>query len=161
MKERLKDNDEFVVWDEPQFKISQPANLISGNANDCMGASLNYGDEVRTVQTDLIVFDKNNHTLRAYEVKRGNGSFDAGKKRSIMRDLLATHVLLKSYGEQLGFEVELAEAKIIFYYVLRSIPAPYSLTGDELDEHFGFDLVSAIELVNEHFKTHLFAILEN
>lgn len=161
LRERLKDNDEFVVWDEPLFKVSHPANLLSGNANDCMGASLPYGDEVRTVQIDLIVYDKKNHTLRAYEVKRGNGSFDAGKKRSIMRDLLSTHVLLKSYGEQRGYEVGLAEAKIIFYYGVRSIPEPYSLIGDELDEHFEFDLVSAIELVNEYFKSRLFEILQN
>ena len=53
LRERLKDNDEFVVWDEPLFKVSHPANLLSGNANDCMGASLPYGDEVRTVQIDL------------------------------------------------------------------------------------------------------------
>ncbi len=161
LRERLKDNDEFVVLDEPLFKVSQPANILSGNANDCMGASLPYGDEVRTVQIDLIVYDKNNHTLRAYEVKRGNGSFDAGKKRSIMRDLLSTQVLLKSYGEQRGYEVGLAESKIIFYYGLRSIPEPYSLIGDELDEHFGFDLVAAIELVNEYFKNQLFEILQN
>jgi len=161
MKERLKDNDEFVVWDEPLFKVSQPANLLSGSADDCKGASLFYGDEARTVQIDLIVYDKINHTLRAYEVKRGNGSFDAGKKRSIMRDLLSTQVLLKSYGEQLGHEIGLAEAKIIFYYGLRSIPEPYSLIGDELDEHFGFDLVAAIELVNEYFKERLFEILQN
>ena len=161
LRERLKDNDEFVVWDEPLFKVSQPANILSGNANDCKGASLAYGDDVRTVQIDLIVYDKNNHTLRAYEVKRGNGSFDAGKKRSIMRDLLSTQVLLKSYGEQRGYEVGLAEAKIIFYYGLRSIPEPYSLIGDELDAHFGFDLVAAIELVNEYFKERLFEILQN
>lgn len=161
LRERLKDKDDFVVWDEPMFKVSQPANILSGNANDCLGATLQYGDEARTVQIDLIVYDKNSHALRAYEVKRGNGSFDAGKKRSIMRDLLSTQVLLKSYGEQRGLEVGLAEAKIIFYYGVRSIPEPFSLIGDELDEHFGFDLVAAIELVNEYFKHQLFEILKN
>lgn len=161
MKERLKDHNDFVVWDEPLFKVSQAANILSGNAADCVGASLNYGDEIRTVQIDLIVYDKNDHTLRAYEIKRGNGSFDAGKKRSIMRDLLSTHVLLKSYGEQRGYEIELAEAKIIFYYGVRSIPEPYSLVGDELNEHFGLDLVAAVEQVNEHFRLQLFRILQN
>ena len=70
LRERLKDKDEFVVWDEPLFNISQPANLISGNANDCEGASLLYGEEYRTIQIDLIVYDTINHTLRAYELKR-------------------------------------------------------------------------------------------
>lgn len=161
IRERLKDNDNFVVWDERSFKVSQAAtNILSGTVEDCLGASLKYGDEVRTLQVDLIVYDKMRRTLRAYEVKRGNGSFDAGKKRSIMRDLLSTHVLLKSYGETLGFEVDLAESKIIFFYGIRSIPKPFSLTGDELDEHFGFDLVSAVELVNEYFKNSLYEILQ-
>lgn len=161
IRERLKDNDNFVVWDERSFKVSQAAtNILSGTVEDCLGASLTYGDEVRTLQVDLIVYDKMRRTLRAYEVKRGNGSFDAGKKRSIMRDLLSTHVLLKSYGETLGFEVDLAESKIIFFYGIRSIPKPFSLIGDELDEHFGFDLVSAVELVNEYFKNSLYEILQ-
>ena len=161
IRERLKDNENFVVWDEPQFKVSQAAtNILSGTVDDCLGASLKYGDEVRTLQVDLIVYDKSLRTLRAYEVKRGNGSFDAGKKRSIMRDLLSTHVLLKSYGEARGNEISSAEAMIIFYYGVRSIPKPFSLIGEELDEHFGFDLVSAIELVNEYFKERLFEILK-
>ena len=112
MRERLKDNDNFVVWDEPLFKVSHPANLLSGNANDCEGASLAYGDQVRTLQIDLIVYDKNKRTLRAYEIKRGNGSFDAGKKRSIMRDLLSTQILLESYGEQRGHGVGLGSVEI-------------------------------------------------
>ena len=77
-----------------------------------------------------------------------------------MRDLLSTQVLLESYGEQRGYDVESAEARIIFYYGLRSIPKPYSFIGAELDEHFDFDLVSAVELVNEYFKTRLFEILQ-
>lgn len=132
IRERLKDNDNFVVWDERSFKVSQAAtNILSGTDEDCLGASLKYGDEVRTLQVDLIVYDKTRRTLRAYEVKRGNGSFDSGKKRSIRRDLLSTHVLLKSYGETRGLKVDSAESMIIFYYGIRSIPKPFSLTGDE------------------------------
>ena len=161
IRERLKDNENFVVWDDTAFKISQAAiNLLSGTVDDCIGATLRYGDEVRTLQVDLIVYDKLRRTLRAYEVKRGNGNFDSGKKRSIMRDLLSAHVLLRSYGEQLGYEISRAEAMITFYYGVRSIPKPFSLIGDELDEHFGFDLVSAVELVNEYFKERLYEILE-
>ena len=36
--------------------------------------------------------------VRAYEIKRGNGQFDAGKIRSIRRDLKCIQVLLKGYG---------------------------------------------------------------
>ena len=47
----------------------------------------------------MVAFDEADQTIRAYEMKRGNGQFDAGKIRSIRRDLLCVQVLLKSYGE--------------------------------------------------------------
>jgi hypothetical protein len=47
----------------------------------------------------MIAFDGADETIRAYEIKRGNGQFDAGKIRSITRDLKCIQVLLKGYGE--------------------------------------------------------------
>jgi hypothetical protein len=102
-----------------------------------------------------------NRTLRAYEVKRGNGDFDAGKVRSIMRDLVCTHVLLRSYGQSRGHAVDLAEAKIIFYYGVRSIPRPFSLIAKELDEHFEFPVVEAVEEINTYFRGRLHELLES
>jgi hypothetical protein len=95
----------------------------------------------RTLQIDIIVNDTLHRSLRAYEVKRGNGEHDAGKVRSIMRDLICTHVLLKSYGVAHGHAVDHAEAKTIYYHGVRSIPAPISLVRDELDEHFEYPVV--------------------
>ena len=69
-------------------------------------------------------------------------------------------MLLLDYGRKLGFDPVLAEAKIIFYYGLRSIPEPLSLVGHELDDHFGFPVVAALERVNEYFKRRLHAIIE-
>jgi hypothetical protein len=85
----------------------------------------------RTVQVGIVVYDNLNRSLRAYEVKRGNGEHDAGKVRSIVRDLICTHVLLKSYGHHRGHDVNQAEAKIIYYYGVRSIPTPLSLVREE------------------------------
>ena len=160
IRERLRDNDNFEVWGEDVFRVSSAANILSGNKDDCFGAALNYGEAARNLQIDLIVYDKTKRTLRAYEVKRGNGNFDSGKKRSIMRDLLCAHVLLKSYGVSRGLDVSEAAARIIFYYGLRSIPQPLGLVGKELDEHFGFDLVSGVELVNEYFQKRLYDLLD-
>jgi hypothetical protein len=89
---------------------------------------------------DIIVFDSADQTLRAYEIKRGNGQFDAGKIRSIKRDLIVTQMLLKSYGETFNLRPKKAEARIMFYYGRRSIPRPYSLIGSELNEHFGLPM---------------------
>jgi hypothetical protein len=47
----------------------------------------------------MMAYDEAHKTIRAYEVKRGNGQFDAGKIRSIKRDLMCIQVLLKSNVE--------------------------------------------------------------
>ena len=109
----------------------------------------------------MVAFDSADQTIRAYEVKRGNGQFDAGKIRSIKRDLLCVQVLLKSYGKELGKLNPLAaESRIIFYYGVRSIPRPWSLVREELDEHFGFPVVARIEEANDYFQAKLHALLE-
>src|SRR5262249_38826253 len=136
MLESLRESNRHKVWREDKFRVSRAADQIIGQAADA--AMLPYGESVRTLQIDMMVFDSADQTLRAYEVKRGFGKFDAGKIRSIRRDLIVTQMLLKSYGETFGYKPEKAEARIIFYYGRRSIPRPYSLIGSDLNDHFGF-----------------------
>jgi hypothetical protein len=45
-----------------------------------------YGNTFRTLQVDMVAYDGADASIRAYEMKRGNGQFDAGKIRSITRD---------------------------------------------------------------------------
>jgi hypothetical protein len=109
----------------------------------------------------MVAFDSADQIIRAYEVKRGNGQFDAGKIRSIKRDLMCVQVLLKSYGQELAkLNPVAAESRIIFYYGVRSIPRPWSLVRDELDNHFGFPVVAGIEEANEYFRAKLHELLE-
>jgi hypothetical protein len=108
----------------------------------------------------MVAYDGADASIRAYEMKRGNGQFDAGKIRSITRDLKCVQVLLKSYGEVSGLRPTTAESKIIFYYGVRSIPRPWSLVKSELDEHFGLPVVQKIEQANDYFRTRLHALLE-
>ena len=65
----------------------------------CRQSMLPYGNQVRTLQIDMVAFDNADNFIRAYEIKRGNGQFDAGKIRSITRDLKCIQVLLNSCGE--------------------------------------------------------------
>ena len=65
----------------------------------------------------------------------------------------------RSYGEFCKLKATTAESKIIFYYGVRSIPRPWSLVKDELDEHFGFPVVERIEQANEYFRTRLHTLL--
>jgi hypothetical protein len=53
-----------------------------------------------------------------------------------------------------------AESKIIFYYGIRSIPRPWSLTKDDLDAHFGFPVTEKIEQANDYFRAKLHDLLE-
>ena len=160
--ERLRDNNRLSVWSDPAFAISAAAEGLVHNSSRADGfrSQLPYGDTARTVQVDIVVYDNLNRSLRTYEVKRGNGEHDAGKVRSIMRDLICTHVLLKSYGGGRGHEVDHSEAKIIYYYGVRSIPPPISLVREDLDEHFDYPVVEAVEQVNAYFRDRVHALLE-
>lgn len=158
MLESLRESNRHKVWREDAFRVSHAADQLIGHHADL--ALLPYGESMRTLQIDMMVFDSADQTLRAYEVKRGFGKFDAGKIRSIRRDLLVTQMLLKSYGELAGCKAEKAETKIIFYYGRRSIPKPYSLVGPELNDHFGFPVYDLVEEANAYFKQQLYALLD-
>jgi hypothetical protein len=69
-------------------------------------------------------------------------------------------VLLKSYGEVCKYKPVGAESRIIFYYGVRSLPRPWSLIKNELDEHFGFPVVARVEEANQYFSARLHELLE-
>ena len=52
------------------------------------------------------------------------------------------------------------KSRIIFYYGVRSIPRPWSLVREELDEHFGYPVTEKVEQANEYFRSKLFALLQ-
>jgi hypothetical protein len=159
----LRESNRHRVWQEDAFRVSRAADALVGSQTEdaCRQTTLPYGDSVRTIQVDVVAFDSADQTIRAYEVKRGNGQFDAGKIRSIKRDLMCIQVLLKSYGEELAkLTPTAAESRIIFYYGVRSIARPWSLVKNELDEHFGFPVVEKIEQANDYFRDKLHALLE-
>jgi hypothetical protein len=161
--EQLKTNPNFEVWEDRSFQVPTIADHLVdstiGNPEKIFESETNYEDGPRSLQIDTIVYNKLNNQISAYEIKRGNGLHDAGKRRSILRDLLCAQVLLKSYGRKKGYEVSTARSYIIFYYGMCSIPKPFSLTKDELDEHFEMSVLPDVEEVNEHFRSRLFDIL--
>lgn len=161
--ERLKDCARLRVWVEDDFKLSHES-LRECRATDQVGPLLRrrlpYGDRERAIKIDILVYDERSSSLRSYNVKRGNGSYDGGKRRIIQQDLVRTHMHLEDYGSRIGLDVESVQAHIIFYYGLLSLPKPFSLSGDELDEHFDFKVQEAIETVNQYFSRQLLGIIE-
>jgi hypothetical protein len=162
--ERLRENPRLEVWTDHAFAVSAIADNI---ASEHLKTPINLLDthipyetnSKRTLQLDIIVFDKETKTLRAYEIKRGNGAHDAGKKRQILRDTLCVQVLLKKYGMTRGFEASSVSSHVISYYGLLSVPRPFALKGTDLDQHFGFSVYAEIEKVNQLFKERLHSIL--
>jgi hypothetical protein len=152
------------VWEDRIFHVSSTADhIIDSIIQQPQRASETQSDYVvpghRSLQVDLLVYDKERKSLRAYEVKRGCGVHDSGKRRSILRDILCTQVLLRSYGVSRGLDIAQAESRIVFYYGSCSIPKPYSLIADELDDHFEWPIREAVEKVNSYFRSRLFEIL--
>ncbi|MFC5068860.1 hypothetical protein [Flaviflagellibacter deserti] len=162
---RLSECQHFSVWTDPNFSISDTADrAIRGRNSDIeesLPIELPYGGSGRALQVDLFVFDRRISTLRAYEVKRGNGAYDSGKKRSILRDLLCVQSLLRSYGGSRGLIATSAEARLISYYGVRALPAPLNLFGHELDDHFVFPVQKYVDAVNERFQERLYDLLSD
>jgi hypothetical protein len=162
--ERLKDCARFRVWREDEFKLSHESLKqlrVHQRIEKCMRIELEYGDRERTIPIDILVFDEPNKTLRSYNVKRGNGSYDGVKRRSIEADLLRTNMLLLDYARKTNLSPSSAQAHVVFYYGILSIPKPLSLAGTELDEHFSFPVVESIEEVNSYFKERLRDLVES
>jgi hypothetical protein len=161
--EALKLCPHFEVWRDQIFQVpSAVDHIVDGsiaNPSKLIGTDYPTSEGQRTLQVDALVFDKNTGCLRAYEVKRGHGLHDSGKRRSMLKDILSVQVLLKSYGKERGLDVKEAFSHIIFYYGQCSIPKPFSLTGPELDVHFGWPVYDAVEEVNKYFQARLFSIL--
>lgn len=155
--ECLKGYDRFEVWNDPALPISRAADALAGtymtNPAAALTANIAHGgDSDRTLQVDLLVHDKQLGSVSSYEVKRGAGTHDAGKKRSMLRDLICTQVVLKSYGEErLQVPCETARSHIIVYYGAESF-GPFTLTRDDLDDHFGVPIIQQVEEVNAYYR---------
>ena len=160
---RLSQNNNLFVWDDPKFGVSASAeSLVStfiDREEDALDTDLPYledpSNHVRTIQVDVLVYNKTDRSLTSYEVKRGNGTHDAGKKRSMKRDLLIQQTLLKSYGSKRNLDVSRVDSRIIFYYGQCSLPKPFSLVGDEIDAEFNWSIRDFVEEANRMLASRL------
>tara|TARA_B110000459_G_C16572815_1_gene477249 strand:+ start:306 stop:983 length:678 start_codon:yes stop_codon:yes gene_type:complete len=165
--ESLRECKHLKIFIEDKFPISARASTLASQSGKDLdvssGANLPYEKKnpVRVLQIDCIVYNKKKKSISSYEIKRGNGSFDAGKKRSIRNDLLSTNFLLKSYGVSKKLEVKKSYSYIICYYGLRALPKPYSLIKEDLDSHFGASIVKDVEQVNSYFKNSLHNMIDS
>jgi len=159
--EALNQHDRFTVWNNRALSIPLAAEALAGQYIGNHAAALNAnighgGPSDRAVQVDLLVYDHDQNTVKSYEIKRGAGTHDAGKKRSMIRDLLCTQVVLKSYGDEYtGLDCASAQSHIIIYYGAENLGAPFTLFKGDLDDHFGVPVVGDVEEVNDYYKEQI------
>lgn len=162
--ERLKDCSRFLVWTEDCFLLSPGSReaLARGLPPAAYrDIQLPYGESDRSIPVDLIVHEPSAKRIRAYNVTRGNGVYDAAKKRLMVGEMLRTQIHLAGYAHSLGIKVATAEAYIVSYYGLRVAPESYSLVAAELDAHFDFPVMDAVEAVNDHLRKGLHRLVEH
>jgi hypothetical protein len=162
--ENVKRHPNYDAWEDPNFSVSAAADAIATDFMDepvkAINAQVPYEESGRRkLQIDLAAYNQKSKSMNLYEIKRGSGLHDAGKRRQILRDLICMELLAKSYGEKRGYEVESSRAFVIFYYGSCSIKEPFALTAKELDAHFGFPIKGEVEIANSLFKKRLFEIL--
>jgi hypothetical protein len=127
---------------------------------DFLKNNFEYGDVERTQQVDLIAYDQDRRKLIALEIKRGYGDHDAGKKKKILQEILATNLLLKSYGLDQKLKVESSEAYICSYYGSDEFSPQVSIDKDGLNRLFQVDILTAVEEVNHYYRKRIRALAE-
>jgi hypothetical protein len=160
----LAANPDLIVWNEPRFYIHSAADHVceASPAGSIAQSSLDYIDrQGRKVELDLVVFRPAFGCLSSYEVKRGNGSHDAGKTRQIERDLICTQLLLHNYGLRRGLAVTTAEAHFVSYYGQGAIKPPWSISAEHLDEHFGCSVVAEVNAATAYMNARLTRLLDD
>jgi hypothetical protein len=63
----------------------------------------------------------------------------------MLRAVLCTQILLKSYGKQRDLDVKQVSSHVIFCYGKCSMPKPFAIIGPELDEHFSWPVQEEVE----------------
>ena len=93
--ERLKEANHLDVITEKEFCVSDKANTLALKSGkdftDMPGVNLQYETKNADIklQVDGIVYNKRTKIVSSYEIKRGNGVFDAGKKNHFALKCLA------------------------------------------------------------------------
>ena len=154
----------YTAWRDDAFEVNNAADNLAtsymASPEWAIGTHLPVGpDKTRTLQIDLAAYNSATQHFSLYEVKRGSGAHDSGKKRQMRRDLVCMEVLAKAYAEARGFTVNSSSAHMVFYYGKCSVGKPFALTKDDLDSHFGAGTEQAVEDANALFKLRLFEIL--
>lgn len=122
----LREAPPLEVWSEPAFAISEAAERLAETDKLSHNANSTHVNEspIRTLQVALMVFNTKKNVLGACESKLGFGCDDSDEKRSMLRNLCSTRMLLKSCGETRGSKPSDVVARMNFYCGQCSLSEP-------------------------------------
>jgi hypothetical protein len=167
LRASLAASPDYIIWREPRFIVPRAADDVTAQpVNQCLATAVPYPEWFaagRSIELDLLTYHRGRRFLGSYEIKRGNGYHDSGKQKQMRRDLLAAHVLLRSYGQRRQLPIDDSAARVIFYYghgTLGRDSAGLSLTGAQLDQHFEWPVQADVETANEYYRARVQALLQ-
>ena len=164
---------DLIVWEDKKFKISKHASNISNDQDNknIESYNLDYGEafiksgKKVTNQIDVFTFNKKNKTLCSYEIKRGGGHHDRQKKDKLLADILATLILMKSYGKKVKNLDVLSAKSFVISHMNQDLVHPtwkkIQIYGRDIDKHFNAPVSEQIELGLDYFKTEYNKCLKN
>lgn len=157
-------NDRFIVLTNENIPLTKGAKqlLEAKNSNRSLaGIRLAADSEADgMVNVDLVVVDPDAGWAGAYEIKRGNGTTEPGKRRPLIQKLTAVRLVLASYARQIGqWPIETVTSAVIDYYGSSGFDPNYTLVRDQLDDHFGVPIVETVDAVTSAAREALEAEL--
>lgn len=160
----LKASDRFIVLTNVPLPVTKAAAQLLDARNsdeDLSKIRLSADSEAEgIVNVDLVVVDPEAGWAGAYEIKRGNGVTEHGKRRPIVRKLRAARLVLASFVGQLGYgPVESTTSAVIDYFGSSGFESEFTLTRDQLDLHFGVPVAAVVDAMTETVRTTLHAEL--
>jgi len=146
----LRVSDRFVLLPNVAIPLTKAALqlLDAKNTDETLSKIKLAADSEASgiVNVDLVVVDPEAGWAGAYEIKRGNGTTEHGKRRPIMRRLRAVRLVLASFVDQLGYgPIKTATSAVIDYFGASGFDPHFTITREQLDDHFGVPVTATVD----------------
>lgn len=157
-------SDRFIVLPNVTIPLTKAATqLLDARNTDATLSKIKLSADSEAagiVNVDLVVVDPEARWAGAYEIKRGNGVTEHGKRRPILRKLRAVRLVLASFVEQLGYgPIETTTSAVIDYYGASGFDAQFTITRDQIDGHFEVPVVATVDAMTATVRDTLEAEL--